>query len=108
MTSIWQDIRYAFRSMKTNPGFVSVVILTLALGVGANVAFVSVVRAVVWQPLPYRTPERVVTIWSQWVGFPKTWVSMAEYRIYRDTFESFDAVGLYFDTSGNLTDGDDP
>ena len=108
MTSIVNDIRYAIRSFARTPGFTAVVVLTLALGIGANVALVSVVRSVLLHPLPYAVPDRVVSIWSQWAGFPKTWVSMGEYRVYRDSFESFDSVGLYYDTSANLTDGDDP
>ena len=108
MTSILNDIRYAIRSFARTPGFTAVVVLTLALGIGANVALVSVVRSVLLRPLPYAEPDRVVSIWSQWAGFPKTWVSMDEYRVYRDSFESFESVGLYYDTSANLTDGDDP
>jgi len=108
MHTFAQDIRYAFRSLSRTPGFTAVVVLTLALGIGANVALVSVVRAVVLRPLPYGAPARIVSVWSQWAGFPKTWVSMAEYRLYRDTFESFEDVGLYFSTSANLTDGDNP
>ncbi len=84
---MWQDLRYALRSLRLSPGFTAVVVLTLGLGIGANVALVSVARSVVLRPLPYGEPEGVVSIWSQWVGFPKTWVSIPEYRLYRDTFE---------------------
>ena len=103
-----QDLRYALRSLRHSPSFTAIVVLTLALGIGANVALVSVARCVVLRPLPYGEPDGVVSIWSQWAGFPKTWVSIPEYRLYRDTFESLDDVGLYFDTSANLTDQDDP
>ena len=103
-----QDLRYARRSLRHSPSFTAIVVLTLALGIGANVALVSVARSVVLRPLPYGEPDGVVSIWSQWAGFPKTWVSIPEYRLYRDTFESFGDVGLYFDTSANLTDQDDP
>jgi predicted permease len=67
----------------------------------------SVVRAVLLRPLPYGGEDRIVSIWSQWEGFPKTWVSLAEYRFYRDTIESFEAVALYARDSGNLTE-DEP
>ena len=103
-----QDLRYALRSLRHSPAFTAVVVLTLALGIGANVALVSVARSVVLRPLPYGEPEGVVSIWSQWAGFPKTWVSIPEYRLYRGTFESLDDVGLYYDTSANLTGNDDP
>ena len=108
MSSIAQDIRYAIRSFLRTPGFTAVVVLTLALGIGANVALVSVVHAVLMQPMPYADPERVVSLWSQWSAFPKTWISIPEYRTYRDTFESFDGVASYYESSANLTDQDLP
>ncbi len=108
MHSLLQDVRYAFRSIRRSPGFAVVVISTLALGIGVNVALVSVVRSVLLSPLPYGEADRVVSIWSQWAAFPKTWVSIEEYRYYRDAVESFDRVALYDSDTANLTDGDEP
>jgi putative ABC transport system permease protein len=107
MNSFLQDVRYAFRSLLRRPGFTAVVVATLGLGIGVNVALMSVVRAVLLKPLPYGGEERIVSIWSQWDRFPKTWVSIPEYRTYRDTIESFDQVALYGTGSGNLTE-DEP
>ena len=107
MSLFLHDVRYAFRSLRRSPGFTAVVVATLGLGIGVNVALMSVVRAVLLRPLPYGGEERVVSIWSQWEGFPKTWVSVPEYRFYRDTIRSFDEVALYSSDSGNLTD-DEP
>ncbi|HXV63368.1 MAG TPA: ABC transporter permease [Vicinamibacteria bacterium] len=108
MHSFWQDARFAFRSFARSPSFAIVVVVTLSLGIGANVALMSVARAVLLKPLPYENEEGVVSIWSQWTGFPKTWVSIPEYRMYRETIRSLDEVGLYFSTSANLEDRDDP
>ena len=68
MESLIQDIRYSLRNLARTPGFVVVTLLTLALGIGANLAIFTVVNAVLLRPLPIKEPERVVRLFDDLNG----------------------------------------
>ena len=79
MNVLIQDLRFAVRQMARRPGFTAVVVLTMALGIGANAAIFSVLDAVLLKPLPYRQPEGLVKLWTRFtgIGLPndQNWVS---------------------------------
>src|SRR5580704_3066887 len=64
LRTFWQGIRLSFRTPRKNPGFASVAVLTLALGIGANTAMFSVVYGALLAPLPYPHPDELVMVWS--------------------------------------------
>ena len=106
MKVLMQDLRFALRQMGKRPGFASVVVLTMALGIGANAAIFSVLDAVLLRPLPFKDPDRLVKVWSRFtgIGMPndQNWVSAPEFRDYQQLNRSFSDLAAIGAASINL------
>src|SRR5688500_7033292 len=110
MDTFAQDLRYGLPRLVKSPGFSAVIVLTLALGIGANTAIFSVVNAILLRPLPYAEPDRLVTIEHFYPSLNdlEAPVSAAGFRDYRDKTKSFSAVAVQTGWSANLTGIGDP
>jgi len=95
--TLWQDLRYAFRMLRTHSGFTVVAVLTLALGIGANTAIFSVVNAVLLRPLPYADPGRLVTLWerSPRRGFEQERVTPPDFLDWREQSRVFENLAFW-------------
>src|SRR5258707_1219356 len=109
ISDLARDIRYAGRVLRKSPGFASIAILTLALGIGANTAIFSVVNATLLKPLPFRAPEKVVALW-QTESAPGSYpLSGEDYLDWKAHNKGFADMALYsWPSSANLSIGDAP
>jgi predicted permease len=94
MSFLWQDLLYTLRSLRKAPGFALVVILTLALGIGANTAIFSVVESVVLAPLPYAQPDRLVAVYEKNYRASRMGVAYADFQDWRRDAHSFQQMTL--------------
>jgi predicted permease len=110
MHPLLQDFRYALRMLRKNLGLTIVIVLSLAIGIGANSAVFSVVDALMLRPLPYPQPERLAAIWlhSPGIGIFRDWPSPGQYIDIRNENHSFDEMSISRLTSFTLTGLDRP
>jgi putative ABC transport system permease protein len=106
MRVLIQDLLFALRQMGRRPGFTAVVVLTMALGIGANAAIFSVLDAVLLRPLPYNQPERLIKVWTHFtgIGLPddQNWISPPEFRDLQQLNRSFSDLAAIDSGSFNL------
>jgi predicted permease len=104
MGNLLKDLRQAFRQMKNSPGFTAVVVITLALGIGANATVFSVVDAVLLRPLPYMQPQRLVEAESfNSRNVDPSNLSYPDFLDWRAQNKSFEHLVSYHDNSYTLT-----
>ena len=111
MGALWQDLRYGWRMLRTNPGFAIVAVLTLAIGIGANTALFSIIDGVMLRPLPYPDSQNLVLIWETDAnrGLTRGAASVAELLDWRSMNHVFQEMsgwrGLFYTVAGK--DGTD-
>jgi putative ABC transport system permease protein len=108
MTALMQDFRYAVRQLRKSPGFTLVALATLALGIGATTAIFSVIDGVLLQPLPFKSPDRLYTLWERNVkmGYEQNPPAAANFRDWRERNRVFEQLAAFdsarkFNLAGN-------
>jgi putative ABC transport system permease protein len=107
-TDLFQDLRYAFRMLRKNPGFAIVSVVTLALGIGINTVVFSVVNGVLLRPLPYPSADRLVWLSERNSMFPTVSISYPNFVDWQKQQSVFEHIGIYKPVSLNLTGNSDP
>ncbi|HEX8559122.1 MAG TPA: ABC transporter permease [Pyrinomonadaceae bacterium] len=109
MRTLLKDIRYAARTLLKSPGFTAVAVAALALGIGANTAIFSVVKAVLLNPLPYPQAERLVWVRESnpAADIPDEPASAPNFNDWRAQGRSFEGLAAFANSAVTLTDGDD-
>src|SRR3954471_11008490 len=110
MDSLLRDIQYSFRRLRKSPAFTAIVVLTLALGIGANTAIFSVVNTVLLRALPYRDPGALISIEHFYPALNnmEAPVSAHGFKDYRDQTKSFSLVAVETQFGANLTGAGEP
>src|SRR5436853_5011616 len=107
---LWQDLRYALRTLAKNPAFTSIAIVAIALGIGANTVIFSAVNAVLLRPLPFKNPEQLVMVWENatHLGFPKNTPSPPNFIDWQRQNTAFAGRAAMSERSFNLTGVGEP
>ena len=103
LDTLAQDIRYGLRQLRRSPGFTTIAILTLALGIGANAAIFSVINAVLLRPLPYPHADRIVFLSEVSRQVPEMSISMADFDDWRARQTAFESMVAYQPQDTTLT-----
>ena len=108
MATLWKDLRYAARLFGKRPGFTTVVMLTLALGIGANTAIFSIVNAVILRPLPLPDADQLLSLTEGKKGVNEQAVAHRSFVEWRRRATVFDGLAAYVCYNANLESGSRP
>ncbi|HEU0175363.1 MAG TPA: ABC transporter permease, partial [Blastocatellia bacterium] len=110
LSDLWQDLRYAARTLWKRPGFAVAAVLTLAIGIGSNAAIFTVINSVLLRPLPFPHSEQLVSLYTRYLpssgyNFPFFALSGPEFADVRGRINAFAGIAAYSFSSRNLTRG---
>ncbi len=108
MNTLFQDLRYGARMLLKSPGVTAVAVVTLALGIGANTAIFSVVNAVMLRPLPYKNPDRVVSLWENVPEYGRWRVTPANFLDWKKQSTVFEDMAAFGASTMTLTGVGEP
>ena len=110
MSILLKDLQHALRALANAPAFTVGVVLSLAIGIGANTAIFSIVDGLLLRPLPYADTERLVILWNRSPGLNITedWFSTAQYFDIKNGHRGFEQVAIAIGGNYNLTGSGDP
>src|SRR5437868_10086011 len=94
MGTVWQDLRYSLRILTKSPGFTTIALLTLALGIGANTALFSVVNGVLLNPLPYPNSTQLVTLHESKPNFDTGAISYPNFLDWQRNNGTFSSLAI--------------
>ena len=103
LETLFHDLRFAFRMLLKNPGFTVVVVLTLALGIGANTAIFSIVSGVILKPLPYRQPDSLVSLFLHGRGLDRGVMGVADFVALAERQKTFEHIAALSPSSIGFT-----
>ncbi|HEY6466874.1 MAG TPA: ABC transporter permease, partial [Candidatus Acidoferrales bacterium] len=105
LESLWQDVRFALRMLRKNPGFATVAILTLALGIGATTTIFSAVYGVLLRPLPFAQPTRIVAVWEIAPNGNHVELADPNFDDFRDQNRTFQVIAKYASYEDSVANG---
>jgi predicted permease len=108
LETLFQDLRFAFRLVRKNPGFTSIAVLTLALGMGATTTIFSVVNSVLLRPLPYRNHARLLRVQETHPGAVGSGVTFATFLDFQREAQTVENASAFREWVFNVTGGAEP
>src|SRR6185369_1545064 len=108
--AVWQDVRYGGRVIRKNPALSLTIVITVALGIGANATIFGVINAVLLEPLPYKDPDRLVRLWETNLkqNQPESPVSVPNFQDWQRHQSTFEELAALEMATFNLTGSGEP